>query len=92
MNVAPSGSLRKLSHVSIGPELDLQIASFRFDPSQAACLADRMESKDAQDVLRLSKRMATLEPGATLLDKEDLLEAQDLTSGSLAQLLAQDAS
>ena len=78
MNVAAFGKVYESSlTVSIGPELDLQIASLPgLTLLKLLAWADRMESKDAQDVLRLIETYGDAGNQERFLsDKEDLLEA-----------------
>jgi len=95
MNVAAFGKVYESSlTVSIGPELDLQIASLPgLTLLKLLAWADRMESKDAQDCLRLIETYGDAGNQERLYsDKEDLLEAAGFDFGIAgAQLLAQDA-
>jgi predicted nucleotidyltransferase len=95
MNVAAFGEVYEGSlTVSIGPDLDLQIASI---PGlvllKLLAWADRTESKDAQDVLRLIETYGDAGNEDRLYsEKQDLLEAAGFDFGIAgSQLLAEDA-
>lgn len=95
MNVAAFGEVYEASlTVSIGPDLDLQIASI---PGlvllKLLAWADRTASKDAEDVLRLVETYGDAGNTDRLYsEKLDLLEAAGFDFGIAgSQLLAEDA-